>query len=517
MAADEPLQKISALQLPGVTLTRVELVPAGGLDSLNLRGVPRGLPSFCRVAATVKPDPDSNIRIEVWLPAADWNHRLMGIGGGGGAGQLSPGSLAWVMRRGYAAANCDLGTSPTAEEVAGHPARYEDFGSRSTHEMTVAAKAIVRAYYGEAARFNYFVGASTGGQQAMVEAQRFPEDYDGILAGCPSLNRTHLHERILWDWQALHAEPGSALPPEKIALVYRAIIKANAEKSGGAPGDDFLTDPRLCSFDPDSLVAPPGQAAGDRYLTQAQATALKRIYAGATNPRTGEQIVTPPPLGGEYYLTLSASTHALPNYYPYVFLWGMGPSFDPAKFDFDRDVDTIDRKLAPIMNANNPDLSAFRRHGGKLLSYTGTADTSVPYQDTLAYYERVVRRQGGLAKTQEFFRYFLVPGMKHASGGAGLGEFGQVLTREDVPADAEHNIVLALVAWVEQGTAPERFIAVAFTDGDHPEKGIRLQRPIYPYPLFPQYVGGDPTAASSYRPVAHQRGGVPKPAERYLN
>jgi feruloyl esterase len=149
--------------------------------------------------------------------------------------------------------------------------------------------------------------------------------------------------------------------------------------------------------------------------------------------------------------------------------------------------------------------------------YTGTADTSVPYQDTLNYYERVISREGGLARTEEFCRYFLVPGMRHGSGGAGLGEFGQVLARFDTPADPDHDIVAALVRWVEDGVAPDRLVATAFKEWDHPEKGIRLQRPIYPYPLFPQYVGGNPASPDSFRPAPHARGGVPVPAKRYLN
>jgi feruloyl esterase len=321
---------------------------------------------------------------------------------------------------------------------------------------------------------------------------------------------------FLWNWAALHQEPGSALSPAQVGLVSNAVIKARSARDGGAPSDDFLTDPRMCNFNPAKLLKPPGRAAPADYLTRAQVSALQKIYAGPTNPRTGERIYTPPPVGSERTigLTLPADPK-LPPPRSYLFRWVFGAGFDYTQFDFDRDLDKMDARLAPILNANNPDLSGLRRRGGKILMYTGTADAVTPFQDALNYYERVVQSQGGLAETQEFFRYFLVPGLGHAAGGPGLNDFGQRLIL-DVPQDCEHDAFMALVKWVEQGVAPDKIIATAFKGGD-PTNGIRFQRPIYPYPKFAHYIGGDVNSPSSYEGVDHPRGHVLPPAERYLN
>jgi feruloyl esterase len=202
-----------------------------------------------------------------------------------------------------------------------------------------------------------------------------------------------------------------------------------------------------------------------------------------------------------------------------------GVDFNYRKFDFDRDQDTVDAALAPILNANNPDVSGMRKQGGKILMFTGTADPLVPFQDTLNYYERVVRTEQSrvgkepssraLARTQEFFRYFLVPGMGHCTDGPGLTDFGQLPTSVSA-RDSDHDILSALVKWVEQGVAPGKIIATAFVDGI-PTKGIHFQRPICPYPKFPNYIGGDWKSPSSYRCTDHPRGEVLVPAEKYLN
>lgn len=505
---DPGSERVAKLALPGMEIVAVEVRPAGSFQPPVKAFAAEHLPPFCRIAVVMRPTPDSNIKIEVWLPAPDkWNGRLLGTGNGGGAGRISYPALAGGLRLGYATANTDLGTSPAAEQVVAHPERWANFGSTGTHEMTVAAKAIIGAYYGRPAAHTYFIGGSTGGQQALVEAQRYPEDYNGIIAGAPAINRTHLHAMFLWDWQALRQRPGSALAPDKIALVIRSEIQEVGGKDGGAPGDDFLSDPRMCHFDPESLRP---------QLSAEQVAALKRIYAGPSNPRTGEQIFTPPPYGSERLIGLSAENENVPHIYPYVFMWAMPGRFDPAKFDFDRDLDAMDRKEAAILNANNPDLTGFQNRGGKLLMFSGTADAIVPFQDEVNYYERVARAQGGLDRTQAFFRFYVVPGMAHVAGGPGLNEFGQGIFRGAPRGDSDHDLFTALIKWVEEGVAPERIIATAYVGGASPHP-IRFQRPIYPYPKFPEYIGGDVKSPASYRGVDHERGGVAQPAERYLN
>ncbi|MFC5408063.1 tannase/feruloyl esterase family alpha/beta hydrolase [Larkinella bovis] len=511
-------RQLAQQTFPNTTITTAECVAA---DSFRLPGTTAatpGLPAFCRIAATLKPVPESTIRIEVWLPQTGWNGRFLGTGNGGGAGNINYSALINGLKRGFATANTDMGTSPSANDAVGHPERWIDFGHRATHEMTVTAQAITQAYYQKPAHHAYFAGCSTGGQQALMEAQRYPDDYNGILAGAPANNRTHLHTGFVWNYRATNPGPGSALlPKEKIALLTSAVLRACAGKDGGAPNDDFLTDPRACRFDPETLPKCPDGTDDPTCLTADQVTALKKIYAGPTNPRTGERIYTPMPLGSESISTgieFQQNPRQAPNALFYQYLWVFGRDFDYTKFDFDHDLDRMDSVLAPILNANNPDLTPLKKQGSKLLMYAGTADPLVPYQDAEAYYERVVKAQGGLKQTQEFFRFFLIPGMAHCGGGPGLNDCGQSLALT-VPQDSEHDLLTALVRWVEEGRTPDQLIATAY-QGGVPANGIRFQRPIYPFPKLPKYLRGDPKLPGSYRGVVYPLRTVLKPAERYL-
>jgi len=248
-------QAISQMKIEGVTITAASSVESGSFTPPDATSAIVNLPPFCRVAATLRPTPDSNIKIELWMPENDWNGRFLGTGNGGGAGRLSYRSLELGMRRGFATANTDMGTSPNADAVVDHPERWADFGYRSTHQMTVVSKQIVETYYGKAQTQThaYFVGCSTGGGQGLMEAQRYPGDYNGILAGAPANNRTHIHTGFVWNAQAANQPPGVQLAPETIAFITKSVVNACAGKDGGAPGDNFLTDPRECRFDPDTL------------------------------------------------------------------------------------------------------------------------------------------------------------------------------------------------------------------------------------------------------------------------
>ena len=246
-------QAISQMNIEGVKITAASSVENGSFTPPGASSAIANLPPFCRVAATLQPTPESNIKIELWMPEKNWNGRFLGTGNGGGAGKLSYRSLALGMRRGFAIANTDMGTSPNANAVVGHPERWADFGYRSTHRMTVVSKQIVQAYYGKPQSHAYFVGCSTGGGQGLMEAQRYPGDYNGIIAGAPAINRTHIHTGFVWNAQAANQPPGVHLATETIAFITKSVVKACAGKDGGAPGDNFLTDPQECKFDPDTL------------------------------------------------------------------------------------------------------------------------------------------------------------------------------------------------------------------------------------------------------------------------
>jgi feruloyl esterase len=503
-------------EIRGCTITCVQMVPAGSFTLPDGKTI-TDLPAFCRVTVNLKPTPQSNIQVEIWQPQENWNGRFLGTGNGGGAGSISYAPLAFGLRRGYATANTDLGTSPNANAAIDQPERWADFGYRATHEMTVVAKELIQLFYKRPARYAYFIGCSTGGQQALMEAQRYPSDYNGIIAGAPANNRTHLHTGFLWNYAATKQVPGLVFSKEQIELITNTVIDQWRGKDGGALDDNFLTDPRRCNFDPDTIPNCKGTD-NNNGLTYEQLSVLKRIYAGPTNPRTGERIYTPLPYGSEACsggVDLQQDSEKLPLSLLYPFKWVFGADFDYTKFDFDRDLDTLDDILAPILNANNPDLSAMKELGGKILMYAGMSDPLVPFQDALHYYERVIEDQGGIAQTQDFFRFFLVPGMGHCGGGPGLNDIGLSGASQSVQQDSEHDILSSLVEWVEHGKAPEKIIATAFKDSFAPN-GISFQRPIYPYPKLPEYVDGDPNLPSSYQGVDHLQGGVLIPAEKYL-
>ena len=504
----------------GGTVQSATAVPAGDYTPPGQTSAITGLPAFCRVTATMRPTPDSNIGVELWMPRQNWNGRFLGTGNGGGGGAIAYiTGIAEGLKRGFAAANTDLGTAPDPNLVIDHPERWRDFGYRANHEMTVAGKTLVTAYYKTAPRTSIFSGCSTGGQQALTIAQRYPEDYNGIVAGAPANNRTHLHTMFLSNLQALNA-PGALISQAKLNMVTGKVLSACVGKDGGAPTDTYLTDPRQCNFDPETI--PKCSGTDDATcLTAAQLTALKSAWNGPVNPRTGERIFSGLAVGSEsavFGLAFQADTVSWPSQQLYMFKWALGANWTYANFDLDHDMDTVDARLAPIMNANDPDLSRFKAAGGKLMMFNGTADPGVPFASPIEYYERVVQAQGGdLTATQNFFRFYQVPGMGHCAsitGGPGVGDFGQSYSPY-VPKDQAHDILLKLVDWVENKNAPDSIVATKYADPAGTT--VAAERPLCTYPKLPTYQSGDATKASSFQCVDSPRNGVAVPAARYLN
>jgi feruloyl esterase len=497
-----------------------EAIPAGDYTPPGQPAPLTALPAFCRVTVAMTPSPDSNVNVEVWMPREGWNGRFLGNGSGGGAGAiLYFTGMVEGLRRGFATAISDLGTAPDPNQMFDHPERWRDFGYRANHEMTVAGKTLVQAYYETRPTSSYFQGCSTGGQQALSIAQRYPDDYNGIVAGAPANNRTHLHTMFVSNLQALTAT-GAALSQGKLNMVTGKVLAACAGKDGGAATDTFLTDPRRCNFDPETLPRCAGSD-DDSCLTAPQLAALKSTWNGPTNPRTGERIFAGLPVGSEsavFGLSFQGDTVAWPAQQLYMFKWALGPGWNYASFDFDHDMDAVDARLASILNANDADLSRFKAAGGKLMMFTGTADPGVPFASAIEYYERVVEAQGGnLTATQDFFRYYLAPGMGHCSsitGGPGVGDFGQPYSPY-VPKDASHDMLLQLVDWVEKNAAPETIVATRYADPAGTT--VAMERPLCTYPKLPVFQGGDATKSGSYLCTEAPRNGVPTPAPRYLN
>jgi feruloyl esterase len=487
------VRKIKSMHLKDAIITNIQNIPAGDTVWIDGNKI-TDLPAFIRVSFTSKPTLESNIRCELWLPKNSWNGRFLGTGNGGGAGNILYAPLIDGLRRGFATANTDMGTSPGVYEIIGSYEKYKDFGYRATHEMTVISKEIIRVFYGKSATYSYFVGVSTGGQQALMEAQRFPNDYNGIIAGLPANNRTHLHASFIWNLIANNqGESNEILSQNKMKFLSEMVIQNCVGQDGGAPADHFISDPRLCHFNLELLPVCSGDLESDSCFTLDEMAVLKKIYEGTVNQKTGERIYTPIPIGGDH----------LENSFPhlYIFNWVFGKNFDYKKFDFNRDMDKVDAILAPILNANNPDLSAIKARGGKILMYAGTDDQLVPFQDAVNYYERVIQKQGGLEQTQCFFRFYIVPGMGHGRRGKSGLFFEDILS--------------PIMDWVEKDLPPYKLISTTTINGKDSVK-LRVERPVFPYPEFPHYKGGDPNSADSYTPTNHPRGNVLIPSQKYL-
>lgn len=512
-AAAVPCESLLTLALDDARITASVAVP--GPTYLAPDGVVyTGVPPFCKVSAVATPTPDSLINIEVWLPAgSDWNGRFEGIGNGGYAGTIAVGAPAMVvaLKRQFAVASTDMGTAPSgnnnADLLVGHPQKWEDWGHRATHLMTTASKQLIAAYYGRPPVYSYFNGCSTGGQQALMTAQRYPQDYDGILAGAPAANRTHIHTGLVWNFQAQKATLLSTFNSDHAKLITAAVAQACAVQSGGVAGDAFLTDPRTCNWDPGALQC--SSLTATNCLSADQVAAARKIYAGARNPSDGRRILSGTTRGAETdsLFGWQSQGRAEPQFGS-LFKWVFGLTWQGTSFDFNAHMASVDALLAPMLNANSPDLGAFRARGGKLIAYHGTADPLIPVQETINYYHRVAQTQPGnmqvaMNRTRQFFRLFVVPGMAHCAGGAGPNAFGNlfsgaVLAAEPPAVTGTHDAMVALQNWVEGGTGPDQLVATKYVQ-DQAALGIEAQRPICAYPQFPRYSGsGDPKSAASF-------------------
>jgi feruloyl esterase len=509
--------ELRSLNLPSTTITSAMDVVAGAFtpayEKIPTKIYPATVPAFCRVIGMIRPVPESTIGFEVWLPASTaWNHRIEGVGNGAYSGRISYGALENAVALGYAASSTDTGHSGSDLKFAvDHPERIVDWGYRAVHETAQAAKLIVTAYYGTAPAHAYFNGCSTGGGQALSEAQRFPADYDGILAGDAGNDRVHLNVGFLWAFAAAHDGDKLILTESQLKLVHDAAIKACDAADGVKDG--ILEDPMSCHFDP-GVLACKAPASGD-CLTPRQVEAARKIYAGPRNPRTGQQIIgglmpgSEVINGGDYsgwknFIIGPTEPSRLDFWKYWVF---QDPKWDWHTFDYDRDVAIADEKMA-VVNASNPDLRPFRDRGGKLLLYHGWVDPVGPPADAIDYYRVVEKVIGSPAKNAEFFRLFLVPGMSHCNGGDGYELAGGARGIDDpngVPMwqhpDTAHDMLSALDAWVSHGEAPEQIVAAHY-DGAKVLRTI----PVCAFPKVARWTGkGSPDDAKHYTCTAPKR------------
>lgn len=490
---------LDSLELPGVQFRAVVPIAAGAFTPPRASTPLVDVPAFCRVSAVTTPAPETTVEFEVWVPTP-WNGKIVTTGNGGYSNALSYRDMVNALRQGYATIGGDTGhQTATPDDLlwgASHPARIAEWGSHSIHSITVPGKRIVERLGGAAPRRAYFYGCSTGGHQAYAEMQRYPEDFDGVIAGAPGNNRVRLNAGFLWQFLANRrrgAEAEPILPAHKLPAITKAVVAACDGLDGVTDG--VIDDPRRCAFDPASMLCTSSDGPG--CLTQPQVEAFARMSRGAQNPRTGEQIYPGWPRGSEALTTLpdgrpSSGWHqywggAEPTRVNFWRYWLFSdPRWDWWSFDFDRHMSLADETLGSLIDQNSVVLDTFKRRGGKAVVFQGWQDPVVNALDTIAYVDRLRARQGP-TETDGFFRLFLVPGMGHCGGGTGATVFGNSGERPPV-VDVDHDLLMALDAWVEQGRVPERLIAARVENGR-----TTRTRPLCAYPKRAVYAGAGST------------------------
>jgi hypothetical protein len=513
-SSGQDCQKLATLHLPKVQITSAQMVAVGAFtppETLSpwLRGEAgfyKKLAPFCRVMAAAKPSADSDIKIEVWLPASGWNGKFQGQGNGGFAGEIDYHLLARAISEGYATAGTDTGHAASgtdAKWALGHREKIVDFGYRAIHEMTQVGQAVTEAFYGERPQHSYFASCSNGGRQALMEAQRFPADYDGIMAGAPANFWTHLLASALFGAQTTTLDPASYIPASKLPAIAAAMNAACDVQDGVTDG--ILNDPRQCHFDPMSLVCQGGDS--DQCLTSAQAKALKKLYEGAHDSQ-GKEIYPGLLPGAELgdggwktWITGEEPGKSLMfdfgNGYFANMVYGKA-DWNYKTANFDQAVNAADSKTARILNSTDPNLKQFQMRGGKLILYHGWDDPAISALNSINYYQQVVGTMGQTA-VDSFVRLYMVPGMQHCFQGPGTDSFGEPGTT--VPKDPKHDLQLALEQWVEKGVAPNVIVATRYVDDDA-AKGVQMTRPLCPYPQESKYKGeGDTNRARSFECV----------------
>jgi feruloyl esterase len=460
----QPCDRLSQLASPTVSITLAKVMDAGNLTPAGSTNALQNLPAFCRVAVDLKPTPDSDIHIEVWLPTSQWNGKFIAVGSGGWGGSLSYGEMADALRRGYATSATDDGhTGPSASFVVGHPEKLIDFAYRAEHEMTVEAKTLIHAFYGSDPRYSFWNGCSGGGREGLLQASRYPDEFDGIIAGDPANIR-----RNAWALELAvqsFKDPEAYIPPAKYAMIHRAVLEACDAKDGLKDG--LIEAPESCNIDfkslqckaadgPDCLTAHQVQTA--QTITSPVATKTGKILFPRVEP--GTELRWSRLAGGPQPADLFLDEFRYVVY--------QDPNWDWRSFDLERDsakAHAIDKNVDEL----NPDLTAFEKHGGKLLLYHGWADQQVAPGSSVEFYKAVLDSSGGPEPTANWIRLFMAPGMAHCSGGEGPDTFDKISAMEQ---------------WVEQGKTPEQIIAAHKTAGK-----IDRTRPLCPYPQVANYNG----------------------------
>jgi len=471
-------ENLTSLSLPYTTITTAEHIAAGQFRLATGNATAYAdLPAFCRVTATVKPTPSSDIRMEAWLPANGWNGTFEGRGSSGIGGAVPYNDLATSLRAGYATAGSDTGHQGDSSYALTEPEKVIDFGYRSGHEVPVKAKAIMNGYYGKGPDFSFINGCGGSAVTAQNAIQRYPGDYDAVAITGLS-DKTHHIFHQMWNWDATHLNEASYISPEKYAVLHDAVIQQCDILD--RVQDGVLENPKMCKFDPASIQCAAGTD-GLSCLTAPQVTAVRKIYAGATNPLTHLQIF-PGPLPGSEITWTRTTTGDAPfrlseNFFKYFVFKDESWNSNDHPVNYATDMALADRPENLVVNALSPDISEFVANGGKLLLWEGWNDTYIPPDLAIDYYNSVVNTLGSIS-AQESVRLFMVPNKEHCGWEGSLGEF-------DVGAE--------LKRWMDTDVAPERIIIEGIN-----EQGRPRTRALCPYPQVATFTGGDSDVAANF-------------------
>ena len=498
---------LKSLPLQDATVTAAEAVGPGVMPGGVMAGSAplKQMPAFCRLTGVLHPTADSVIHFEVWLPQQEaWNGRIPNIGNGGFAGSIDYRQMGNNLQRGYATAGSDAGHQAQAEDASWayhHPEKIIDFGWRAVHLTALRSKDVVKAFYGKPQTTAYFDACSDGGREALMEAQRFPDDYDGILAGAPANNWTHMLAGSLAVAKITTLNPSAYISSLKLPAITKAALAACDAQDGLKDG--IVSDPGHCNFDPAILMCKGADELS--CLTSPQVGSLRAFYGGS-HDRNGQAIFPGLVPGGEdptwhdWVLGNAPGGASGANYLTGYFRYMVfnDPLWQPLTADTNAALQRGMETAAKDVDATNPDLSPFAKRGGKLIMYHGWSDPAISPWNSVAYYRDVEKAMGADA-AQSAVRLYMVPGMEHCLNGPGPNVMGQLsLPGAGGPGTGALDL---LQQWVEKGKAPDSVLAVKLSGTK--EAPVTTVRPICPFPQEAKYDGkGDPKVPGSFACVA---------------